>query len=153
MAAVILFVFAVVALIILGVDLIITPANVAPGTNALTGDGTADAGVTTTAGQPVYLDTTTNKLKLSDNNLAGAQSVTGVTLNGSSPGQPVKYQYSGQINLGATLVAGTIYVLSANTGKIAPAADLASGNTVCIIGVAISASLLQMNIFNSGAVV
>lgn len=132
-------------------DLTITAASVAPSTGAQTVNGTA--GATITQGQPVYLDSTTSTYKLSDNNLSGAKSCSGIALNAASSGQPLTIQTGGAINLGATLTVGKIYVVSATAGAIAPSADLATGNDVIILGVATSSSIMQMQIFAPGATV
>jgi hypothetical protein len=58
-------------------------------------------------------------------------------------------QTAGNINLGATLTVGQIYVLSATAGGIAPVADLATGHYPSILGVATTASNLLMGILVS----
>jgi hypothetical protein len=47
-----------------------------------------------------------------------------------------------RINLGATLVVGEVYVVSATLGAIAPIGDLVSTNFVTPLGTAISTSVL-----------
>jgi hypothetical protein len=54
--------------------------------------------------------------------------------------------------VGATLVVGQVYVLSANAGNIAPVSDLATGWYTTILGIAISTTQLQMGPVNSGIV-
>ena len=49
----------------------------------------------------------------------------------------------GLVNLGATLVVGQVYCVSATAGAICPYADLTTGEFVCILGIATSAALLQ----------
>lgn len=134
-------------------DITITAANVIPGAGATYHEGTA--GATITAGQPVYLDSADGKLKLADANAASADAATvkGIALQGASAGQPLKTQTSGPITIGATVTQGTIYVLSATAGGIAPAADLATGHRVTVLGVATSASVLQLQITSSGVAV
>lgn len=131
------------------VDITVTAANVATVSDAGFGSGTA--GETITAGQTVYLDTADNKYKLADVNASGKDVVAGIALHGAANSQPIKFQISGVINLGATLVVGTIYVASATAGGIAPAADGASGWKTCILGVAITTANLKMSI-NAGGV-
>lgn len=135
------------------VDITITAANVIPGSDATYFDRTA--GDTITAGQPVYLDSTDSKLKLADANAASAAAATvkGIALHGAASGQPLKVQTSGSITIGATVTQGTIYVLSATAGGIAPAADLATGHRVTVIGIATSASALKLQINASGVAV
>lgn len=132
-------------------DLTITAANVASGAGAVKVHGTAGASIT--AGQAVYLDASDERLKLTDANgaSAGMKDVYGVALHAAAAGQPLTVQRGGSITIGGTVTAGTIYVASATPGGIAPAADLASGHTVSIIGVATSASVIALAINNSGA--
>jgi hypothetical protein len=125
-------------------DISITAANVKPGSGAVVADGTA--GATITQGQPVYADATTSKLKLSGAATAGAKTCIGISLNAASDGQPMKYQKSGDITIGGTLVAGTIYAVSATAGAIAPLADITTGDDVIVLGVAKSTTVLTLDI-------
>lgn len=130
----------------------ITPASVLPGSDAVVEHCTA--GATITAGQALYLDSTTNTVKLADANGAAAlRSVYGIALNGGASGQPITVQKSGAITIGGTVVSGTVYVLGATAaGDIEAASALTTGWYTSIIGVATSASVIQLHIFNSGAV-
>lgn len=125
-------------------DIAITATSVVGGGSATRETGSA--GVAITAGQAVYLDSATNKYKLSDANAAGAKTVRGIALNGAALNQPVVVQKDGPITIGATLVAGTTYCLSATSGGICPQADLTTGDDVVVVGVAASASVLNINI-------
>lgn len=116
-------------------DLTITAANVVHDINAVYATGTA--GATITAGQALYLDSGTSTLKLADANASqAAATCVGISLHGASSGQPIKYQISGDITIGATITVGGIYVVSATAGGIAPVADLTTGmyTTVLLIG-------------------
>jgi hypothetical protein len=133
----------------LATDISITAANVLAGAGAVTQSGTAGAAIT--AGQLVYLDATTNTIKLchASTSLATATCV-GVALNGASTSQPVTYQTSGDITIGGTLVTGSFYITSANNaGGLAPVADLSSGWYPIIFG--ISKSTTVLTIINRGA--
>lgn len=131
------------------VDLVVTAANVAKSGQASIETGTA--GATITAGQTVYKDAATNTFKLSDSNAAGLQAVYGIALHGSLNGQPLTVVKSDPAFVpGATLVAGTAYYLSETPGGIQPAADLTTGETVVLLGIAKSTSVLNLNIFTPG---
>lgn len=130
-------------------DLVQTPSSVAIGSGIfpLTVRGVAgEAGIL--AGMPVYQKAADQKWYMA---LAGGsqqqsgQYGCGIAVD-SAPGagQYFTILQSGEINLGATVTAGVVYVVSANAGKIAPYTDLASGNWVTILGAAISASLVDM---------
>lgn len=106
-------------------DLVITAANVAVGTGAVTASGTA--GATITAGQCVYLDPADSKLKLADASVAGTSDTTkGIALHAATNNQPLTYQIGGEMNLGATLVAGFHYFVSDTAGGVIPHADLST---------------------------
>jgi hypothetical protein len=135
-------------------DLSQTASSVLPGADAVTERMTA--GVAITAGQVVYLiDAAARTVGLADNNDASAvvRRVFGIALNGAAIGQPVVVQRSGEINVGATLTPGIIYVLSATAGRIAPAADLASGNFTTVLGIAKSASILGLDIHTANTAI
>ena len=134
-------------------DLSITATEVLAGAGADTENGIA--GEALTAGQVVYKLSTDKKFYKADCDSAGKTSVYGIALNGAAAGQPVSVQKSGSITIGATAAptVGEIYVLSGTAGGIAPEADLASGDTVSILGVGESASSIQLRINNTGVVV
>lgn len=135
------------------VDLSVTAANVSPGTSAKKQVATASA--TITAGQTIYKDATTGKVAPSDvdSGTAALRTPVGVAINGAGVNQPVQYVYDGDVNVGATLVVGTIYVASDTLGGIKPAADLNSGDYVTVLGVATTSSNLKMKMNVSGAAV
>lgn len=126
-------------------DLTVTAANCVA-VDATTVSGTA--GVAITAGQAVYLDTTTGKYALADANSATAaqRRAGGIALNGAAANQPIKVATAGTIKLGATMTAGVAYYLSDTSGGICPVADIGSGEYVCLIGFATSATVLNIDI-------
>lgn len=131
-------------------DISITAANVVAGSNAAIEHGTA--GATITAGQMVYKDASDGRYKLADcdSATADAKSPRGVALNGASNGQPLSIQRSGDITIGGTLTPGTAYYLSPVAGGICPLADVASGDSVVLLGLAESAAVLALDIQVSG---
>lgn len=134
-------------------DVSVTAANVAP---ILTGSNPTQIengifGATVTAGQLVYLDTTTNTYKLCDANASALTSVLrGVALNGGVSGQPAAVGVGGTYTCGFTATAGAIYVASATAGGIAPTTDLGAGVYTSILGVALTTAIMQLRIINSG---
>lgn len=129
-------------------DLSINSALVVGGTNSTRDIGTA--GETIIAGQPIYLDATTNKWMKSDNNGTGTRTVHGISLNGASLNQPVSVHKAGDITIGATLVAGTDYWLSGTAGGLCPRADLVAGMDAIQIGIAKSTTVLSVDIQDPG---
>jgi len=127
-------------------DLVVTAASVVAGSDSTTVSGTA--GVTITAGQAVYLDSTTGKWALADADSATAaqRRAAGIALNGAALNQPIKVLTSGDVTIGATVTAGVAYYLSGTAGGICPVADVGTGEYVCLLGIATSASVLRVGI-------
>ncbi len=134
------------------VDIAITAANVVPGANAVIERGVA--GVAITAGQAVYLNSTTGKYALADTDSATAEvrRPRGLALNGASANQPVAVQSAGDITIGGTIAAGTAYILSRTPGGVAPVADSLAGDYPCIIGMGKSTTVLAIDIQFPGVV-
>jgi hypothetical protein len=129
------------------VDLTITASNV----------GVADSkprvlygscGETITAGQAVYRSVATKKWMLADSNSPEAEvrQAIGIALNGGSLNQPIQVLQRGKITIGATLVSGSAYYLSNNPGGICLASDVVAGDYICHLGLASSASVLDVAI-------
>jgi len=132
----------------------ITAANVLKGTgNRVIA---ATAGGTVTQGMPVYKDAAdANAIKACQATTLVKSECVGIALNAASDGQPIDYQTEGQINLGATLSKGEVYCVDdAVAGGIVLLADIETGATdyVTILGIAISSSLLEINIQIGGVV-
>jgi hypothetical protein len=127
-------------------DLTITAASVVAGSNANVERGSFGEAVT--AGQAVYKSPTTNKYMKADSNSVTPQArdALGIALNGGALDQPAEIQKSGRITLGATLTAGTDYYLSDTPGGICPRTDVGTGEYVCLLGLAESTSVLDLNI-------
>ena len=94
------------------------------------------AGASITRGQPVYLNTATGEHELADADTDAASIVAGVALSDGYDGADMLIAPPGAvINWGATLTAGTIYVLSTTAGSVAPWADLATGDYVVVLAI------------------
>jgi len=113
------------------------------------------AGETITAGQALYLKASDSAYWKADANSGTAEVrvLAGIALNGASAGQHVRVMKSGTINIGGTVAVGTIYVLSATAGGIAPTTDLVTGWYTSIVGVATTAANIKLAILNSGVAV
>lgn len=131
-------------------DLTITAANVVAGVGASTENGTL--GATVTAGQVVYKAAADGKWYLADNNSATAEVriAKGIALNGGGNNQPVRVLLSGLVTIGATMTAGVSYYLGDTPGGICPVADLSGGEYTCLIGLATSTTVLDVEIHYSG---
>lgn len=138
-------------------DVSITAANVLAGANAKKRTGIA--GATITAGQAVYEDSSDSfKFKLADANASAATAkCVGIALHGASSGQPLTiveedddFTPGGTLSISAAADDG-VYVLSGTAGGIAPIGDLASGWYPVIVGVAKSASKMNLKIVRGTA--
>ncbi len=129
-------------------DLVVVPANVKPGTDAVTKRGIA--GEPITAGDSVFV-AADGGIELAEKDLTVAEAAAvGVALNDSALDQPTEYVVTGSIDMGAILSIGQTYIVGAGPGAIAPEADALVGNFVTVIGVAITANLLKLGILQSG---
>lgn len=131
-------------------DLSITAANVKPGTTCTTTNGTY--GETVTAGQAVYKSASDNYYyKAECDSTTAKAAAVGIALNSGSQYQPATILTSGNCSIGATVTVGSVYIVSATAGGIAPTTDLASTNYVTILGVGDTAATLLIKINASGA--
>ena len=132
-------------------DLTITAANVAEGSDAKVSRGTSGAAVT--AGQAVALNAS-NQVVPCDPQDSVTHKLAGVAVN-SAPGSGQRVNYvtqSSALNVGATLTIGTVYVVGAVAGSIAPAADLGSGDYAAVVGIAETTSTMRVNITSNSYV-
>jgi len=111
------------------------------------------AGATLTAGQVAYLEASTSKAKLADNDSATAEvrAIRGLTLNGAAADQPVSLAKNGAIvDVGAVLTAGVDYYLSGTPGGICPRADVTTGDDPVRVGIATTTSYLLLDFADPG---
>lgn len=127
-------------------DLVITAASVVAGSDATKEHGSG--GETIAAGKAVYKSSATGKYLLADSNSATAEArkARGIALNSCALDQPLTIQKAGDVALGAVLTAGATYFLSDTPGGICPDADVGTGEFVCLLGTAKSASVLAIGI-------
>ncbi len=135
-------------------DITITATSVANYSDAKPRTGIAGEAGGITAGMALYKNSSGQYVKANAATGSPATAkIDGIALSGAAQNQPftlVEPASGGHINLGATLVVGQTYVLSASgtPGAIAPFSDLASGNYVVVLGVARTASKLLMSYFD-----
>ena len=149
------FLFLLVALAlfaspVFAADLSVTAANVVPSSQAHYVNGTA--GATITAGQLCYFDSVSSTYKLASANASAATAaVAGIAVGGASANQPVTLvTYDPALAIGATVAAGSVYIVSANAGMIAPNADSASGWYVSVVCVAGNSNKVFFSIVSAG---
>ena len=133
-------------------DLSVTAGSVVPTSTTIVRQGIAGAAIT--AGQTVYLDSSTSTYKLADSNgaTAAVAATKGVALNGASSGQPIDVATGGDINPGATVAVGAAYAQSTTPGGIAAIADVTAGQYMTVIGVGTTTSNLKISLIVSGVV-
>lgn len=135
-------------------DLTITASSVLKGTGARLNKSYV-AGTTITAGQAVYLvSTTTGWGKAyslgtegeAGGNGSGGTGTFGIALHSAIANQPLAVQVSGPITIGATVVTGTPYMIGLNAGGICSFATLQSGCYVAYLGYATSTTVINLGI-------
>lgn len=131
-------------------DISITAGNVVTVTGTIE-SGTA--GATITAGQTVYQKASDGKFYLADCDAtavgtnAEIDNVYGIALNGAAAGQPLTVQKTGTITIGATVTAGQTQWQSNVAGGITETwAEIVSTDYITVIGHAISASVIKLDI-------
>ena len=134
-------------------DITVTAANVKVTSNTGLTIRRVQFGETVTQGQAVYVATADRKYYKADVDDPGKDAAVGIVL---TPAATNEYGYvvlKGLMNMGATLVVGTIYVASDTAGGVRPATDNGTGDKVTILGVATTSSILWVNPFASGTAV
>lgn len=129
----------------------ITAANVLPSASAVI-NRSQNAGATITAGQAVYADAN-GVWQLTDADLsATAAACDGIALSSASTGQPLAVCTSDPaFTLGGTVAAGdTVWTSPTAGGVTKTIADLVTGVRTVVLGVAISATQINLNITRSG---
>jgi hypothetical protein len=109
-------------------------------------------GEAVTPGQVVYRSTSDSKYYLADCDDAAKSNIAGIAITYAAA-DSFGYVFTANgrdIDLGATLVSGEIYIVSDTAGNIMPYADLTTGQYLTILGFAKSTSLLTLDINNTG---
>lgn len=108
------------------------------------------AGEALTQGQPFYFSSG-KAFKCDALAAANKAGASGIVLTPAGTDGPFVYAINGaEIDLGATLIVGEVYCVSATSGAICPYSDLVSTNRVTILGTATTASKLLLQIVVSG---
>lgn len=109
------------------------------------------AGESITQGMPYYISTADNKAyKAIANDGSAKADARGIALTPASANGAFTGGEDGLINIGATLAVGTSYYVSTTAGSIWLESDLATGHFTTFLGIAISTSVLDLNINASG---
>jgi hypothetical protein len=139
-------------------DIVITAANVAPGASAIIIKD-YKAGAAVTAGQAVYLDTSTTPAtwKLIDSNAAvtGNEIATskGIAVNGAASGQLLAVDVADtDLTVGGTLTNGSTVYTSTTAGGVTHDVPT-TGAYPTALGVAKSATKMVLHPVSSGAII
>jgi hypothetical protein len=128
-----------------------TPANVAVGASTLKTE-IVQYGESVTQGQPLYKHTDSKYYRCDANDGIAKANCSRIALTaGGSNGYglvaiPGTTSGKALINLGATLVVGELYAVSADVGAIAPIADITTTQFPTALGFAVSAALLDFQV-------
>lgn len=132
-------------------DLSITAANVVADAGSTVSSSTA--GATITAGDALYIDSAdSNKVKPCDADVAASAVCVGIALNSASSGQPVNYQKSGTLTIGATVAVGVAYYVTPNTGGLGAWAEVQADDYATLVCVGASTSKVMIVLGATGAV-
>jgi hypothetical protein len=106
------------------------------------------AGEAIVAGQAVYRDDQTRRWRLADADsvVSASRDGAGIALTTSSEGQPITVVRAGPVDLGSVLEPGSPYCVSATAGGICPYDDLIGDDYVCLLGLALSDRILDLDI-------
>jgi hypothetical protein len=107
------------------------------------------AGEAITAGQPCYCASDTGLYMKAKDDTAAHAAAVGIALNGAALNQPLFLCTAGPLTIGATVSAGTVYYVGDTAGDIT-ASDVGTGEYVTVLGVATSASVINIKINVSG---
>jgi hypothetical protein len=137
-------------------DLSVTAASVAASSAAVVVNK-YNFGATVTAGQAVYLDSSTNTWKLIDSNAAVTgnelATVKGIALNGGASGQPASVCVKDtDFTPGATLTNGSPVFSSTTAGGVTHDVP-GAGAYPTVLGIAKSTTKMNLNPTASGAVI
>lgn len=123
-----------------------------PQTNGLSGEALSQ-------GQAVYQDGVTQKWWRASANTSGKDQAKGICLSAvAAAAQPViilNDVSNGVINLGCSVAAGAIYIVSSNLGGIVLYVDGTTPTTgwmTCIVGIAISTTQIKLLFANDNSV-
>jgi hypothetical protein len=133
-------------------DLTVTEANVGLSNVAGAQTEVVQVAEAIAKGEVYYKDSSnSNKARLADADGTGTQAAVGIALTAAgADGDYIVGIKSGSYEPGATLSTGQAYYLSATAGKIAPYADLTTGDTVVSLFRATSTSVATVAIDNTG---
>lgn len=121
-------------------DISITKANAAYISG---GYGCGVCGEAIAFGAPVAYDSSDGKYYQADNDsgTAARKGINGIALCETyAANQLVAFQITGVLDIGGTVVQGTLYVVSSTAGAIAPSTDMGSGDECLVIGTGTSTS-------------
>lgn len=133
-------------------DLSITAASVVPSANARRISRTAASAIT--AGQVLYQLAAGTVAPADANGASPLFNVVGIAENGGGAGQRISViTEDPALAIGATVVIGDVFILSATAGGIADVADAAAGHYVTVLGVAVSTSAINFKPVAAGAAI
>lgn len=127
-------------------DVTITLANIEETASTVTQK--VQCGEAVTGGQAVYLKSADSKYWLAVNSSEEASKIAGIMITPkvATDGYGTMATLVGDLVIGGTLVAGTVYVASSTAGAIHPTDDLATTEWVHAAGVAEDTAILKLGV-------
>lgn len=111
------------------------------------------AGAAVAQGEPVFSNSSNSDKHEPALNNTASNDVVGIAI---TPAIADGYFYavtSGKMDLGATLVTGTVYAVGDAAGDINPVSDLGSADYVTTLGIATSTSEIDIKLHTSGVAI
>ena len=133
-------------------DLDVVAANVIASSIVSTKTKTAISAVAVTAGQFVYYDSTSDRFRLADADIAASATAVGMAMHNAAAGQPLVVATEGTFAIGSTITKGTVYVISGNPGSITTFETLSEGQYAFRAGIGLVDNRLMLAIADMGAV-
>lgn len=123
--------------------------SVTPGADASYKDEVAGEAIL--VGQLVYRESSTLRVRLAVASSAEQAECLGVAMSSApTAGQAVRVQWAGDVENCATLVLGEPYFVADTAGSVMPAADLATGDYVSLVGIAKATTTLKLGLTPGG---
>tara|TARA_R110000751_G_scaffold2140_2_gene11378 strand:+ start:684 stop:1094 length:411 start_codon:yes stop_codon:yes gene_type:complete len=97
-------------------------------------------------GQPLYRSSANSRHYKASATTATLAQCVGIAMTPSATDGFALMLKAGDFIVGGTVSQGLTYVVSATSGRIAPSADLASTNFVTNLGIAISSTVIRLDI-------
>lgn len=129
-------------------DLSITPADVVIVENVNQAEGIASVAIA--AGEMCYRVSGTSYALAEAGDTEAKATAPVMALSSGAAGQPIKFAAGGRITVGGGVALGDVFALSATPGKLAPIADLDTGDYFTHVAVGVAAGVIELRPLSTG---